>query len=69
MTSKQSLRLAANMIRASVPDLRCLLDLLEIAGQTRLATELRKQAPELPKVQSSSRPHCDQHMWLSGRVR
>jgi hypothetical protein len=56
MTSKQNnLALAAGIIRASMPDLRCLIDLLENSGQQRLAAEIRRQPPK-PTVRITGQP-------------
>jgi hypothetical protein len=68
MTRNQNLALAAGIIRASVPDLRTLIGLLELAGQRRLATEIRRQAAA-PTVRIEGQPHCDPALWAKGRIK
>jgi hypothetical protein len=68
VTRAENLALAAAIIRASVPDLRTLIGLLELAGQRRLAAEIRRQM-ETPTVSITGQAHCDPAMWREGRVR
>jgi hypothetical protein len=68
MTRAQSLSWSAAIILHSVPDLRCLLNLLDDAGQSRLAREIRKQLAN-PTVRIEGQPRPDPDAWLSGKIR
>jgi hypothetical protein len=68
MTRAQQLQVAAGAIRSSVADLATLIQLLEGAGQRKLAAELRK--PVKPAIGiDPGRPHPNAQMWREGRVR
>jgi hypothetical protein len=66
MSRAQALDLAAGVIARHVPDLAHLIDLLEIAGQRRLATALRGHLAQHPVVTGAAKP--DASMWLRGRL-
>jgi hypothetical protein len=67
MTRAQALAAAADIVAKSVPDLDALVDLLEIAGQRRLATALREVVASRPaEVRGKARP--DPGIWAKGRV-
>jgi hypothetical protein len=65
MTRAEALSAAAGIIAKSVGDLGGLIDLLEVAGQTRLASALLKlkRPPEVV-----GRPQPDARMWARGRL-
>jgi hypothetical protein len=68
VTRAQALSAAAGIIGKSVSDLAGLIDLLQAAGQTRMATALRARwviAP--PSV--GGRPRCDPKIWARRSVR
>jgi hypothetical protein len=67
MNKNQNLALAAAIIGTAVPDLQSLIGFLDLAGQKRLATELRKQAK--PNLSITGRPHCDPQIWAKGSLR
>jgi hypothetical protein len=67
MSRSEALATAAGVIAASVPDLAGLVELLEIAGQRRLAARLREHARARP-VEVGGRPKCDPEVWRRGRV-
>jgi hypothetical protein len=67
MTSRQCLQIAAGMIRACVPDLESLIGFLDLAGQKRLAAELRKQSA--PTVRVTGQARCDPALWAKGSLR
>jgi hypothetical protein len=68
VTPKQSLEAAAAIIRASVPDLRTLLNFLEDGGQKRLAAEIRRQNAN-PTVRIHGQAHIDLALWLRGALK
>jgi hypothetical protein len=68
VTRAEALAVAAAIIRASVPDLKTLLGLLENANHRRLAAEIRRQAVA-PTVRIEGQPHCDPALWARGSVR
>jgi hypothetical protein len=69
MTRAQQLQVAAGVIRSSVADLATLIQLLEGAGQKKLAAMLAKPPkPAKPPIPINGRPHPNAAMWMRGRL-
>jgi hypothetical protein len=67
MTRSEALTTAAGVIARHTPDLPPLVDLLQIAGLTRLAARLRGSSRARPvEIKGGARP--DIEMWRKGRL-
>jgi hypothetical protein len=67
MTRAEALAAAAVDIARNVPDIVALIDLLDVAGQKRLAGALREHVTSRP-AEVGGRPHPDVEVWRRGRV-
>jgi hypothetical protein len=67
MTRAQALAAAATVIAHCAPDLPLLIDLLETAGQARLANALRAYSRDRP-VEVGGKAKPDPKVWSKGRV-